>query len=77
MKYENINLDYIIDYCKDHDEVDWLKSTAAKTFKTKDGGKRKITFIEIKIAFAKKFMPDIIPKAKPKNPTMFEIIDAL
>lgn len=38
MKIENINditIDYIIDYCKEHDEVKWLKATAAETIECK------------------------------------------
>lgn len=36
-----------------------------------------ITFIELKMAFVEKFMPEIAPKAEPKAPTMYERIKAL
>lgn len=36
-----------------------------------------ITFVQIKRAFCEKFMPEIMPKAKPKKPTMFDLINAL
>jgi hypothetical protein len=39
--------------------------------------KRPISFIQLKIEFVKKFMPNIMPKAKSKKPTMFDKIKAL
>lgn len=38
---------------------------------------RKPTFIQIKTAFAQKFMPEIAPKAKEKKPSMYDRIAAL
>lgn len=35
---------------------------------------RPISFIQIKLAFAEKFMPEIAPKKQPKKPTMYDII---
>lgn len=67
----------IVNWCVNNKQVDWLKATAALTYTTKDGKTRKITFIELKKAFVEKFMPEIAPKAKKKEPTMFEIIAAL
>lgn len=37
---------------------------------------RPISFIQIKIAFVEKFMPEIAPK-KTKKPTMYDLIAAL
>ena len=65
--YKTMNLDDIIDWCKENNEVDWLKKENAK----------KPTFIQLKVAFAKKFMPEIMPKAKEKKPSMYDIINAL
>ena len=36
-----------------------------------------ISFVQLKYDFCRQFMPDIIPVAKDKEPTMFEIIAAL
>ena len=77
MDYKKMTLDDIIAWCKANSQVDWLKSTAKKTFPTEDGGTRKITFIEIKRAFCEVFMPEIMPKAEPKQPTMWDRINAL
>lgn len=100
MDYKDINLDYIIDYCQEHDEVAWLKKTAAKKVDYKvypkktilvDGKKktvadkeqpyklekRPISFIQIKMEFVEKFMPEIKPVAKAKKPTMYDIIKGL
>ena len=38
---------------------------------------RKPTFLQIKKAFAKKFMPEIIPTASEEKVTMYDIIAAL
>lgn len=76
MNYKTMKIEDIIEWCKANGQVAWLKETAAKTFPT-ESGTRNITFIEIKIAFAQKFMPEIMPKGKPKKPTMYELIAKL
>lgn len=38
---------------------------------------RPISFIQIKIAFCEKFMPEIIPHAKEKKVSMYDLIKAL
>lgn len=77
MNYKDMKIEDIIEWCKANKQVDWLKDTAAKTFTTKEGKTRNITFIELKLAFVKEFMPEIAPKAKPKKPSMFELIAKL
>lgn len=67
LDYKRMNLDDIINWCQANDEVVWLKNQ----------NKLSPTFIQLKVAFAKKFMPEIMPKAKPKKPTMSERIEAL
>ena len=84
MNYKTMNIDDIIEWCKEHGEVAWLKETAAKKVEYKvypkvkgEDGKmhadrtaepkveeKPISFIQIKIAFCEKFMPDIMPKKK-------------
>jgi hypothetical protein len=77
MNYKDMKIEDIINWCQKHNEVEWLKAEANKTFTTKAGKTRNITFIELKLAFVNKFMPDIAPKAKPKKPTMYELIAKL
>lgn len=67
MNYKTMNLDDIVSWCQENNQVEWLKAQ----------GKAKKTFIEIKVNFAKKFMPEIMPKAKEKKPSMYDIINAL
>ena len=74
MDYKSMKIENIIEWCKANGQVAWLKEIAAKKIPTKDGGTRSISFIEIKVAFAQKFMPEIMPKSKPKQPTMYELI---
>lgn len=81
MDYKSMKIEHIIDYCVEHNEVDWLKATMKKTYPTTDKvgnpTTRKITFIEVKGLFVEKYMPEIAPKKKAKKPTMFELVDAL
>ena len=74
MDFKTMRIEDIIDWCKANNQVAWLKETAAKTFPLEDGAERKITFIEIKLAFVDKFMPEIAPARKPKKPSMYELI---
>ena len=95
--YKKLTIEDIIDYCKEHGEVAWLKETAAKKtmqkkypkVKGEDGKyhadknatpvveEKPITFIQIKIAFCEKFMPEIIPHAKEKKTSMYDLIASL
>ena len=78
MNYYKMNLNDIIAWCKANNQVEWLKKEAAKTFKTKSGAVRNITFIEIKRDFCLAFMPEIVPVAKnEKKPSMYDVIAAL
>ena len=97
MDYKKMDINDIIDWCKEHGEVAWLKETAAKKVeykvypKVKDAsGKmvadksatpkiemRPISFIQIKIAFCEKFMPEIMPKKKEGKSSMYDLIASL
>lgn len=75
MELKEVSLDYIIDYCEKHKKVDWLKNIAStEVAPNKNGKERKISFIEIRNAFVREFMPEIAPSAKPKKPSMYERI---
>lgn len=77
MNYKDMRIEDIITWCQENKEVDWLKEAAAKTYKTEDGKERRISFIELKLEFVKKFMPSIAPKAQPKKPSMYDLIAKL
>jgi hypothetical protein len=78
MEYRDIKVDDIINWCVKHNETEWLKRTADKVIPNKDGeGEHRITFIELKLEFVKKFMPEIAPESKPKRPSMYDRIKAL
>jgi intein-encoded DNA endonuclease-like protein len=88
MDFKTMSIDDIIAWCKANDQVEWLKAEAAKTFpikfKDEDGNiyvdekkRRKISHFEIKKDFCKMFMPDIMPKKKPKAKTMWDKIAEL
>lgn len=77
MDYKSMKIEDIIEWCKANNQVAWLKETAAQEIATEEGT-RKISFIELKLAFVRKFMAEIAPKAAaPKKPSMYDMIAAL
>jgi hypothetical protein len=77
---KEIKVDYVIDYCKEQGQwaVEWLKELANKEVPPNKNGKdRKITFIEIRQEFVKRFMPEMLPQAREKKPSMFDVINNL
>lgn len=73
-KLVQIKLEHILDWCQEHDELDWLEKTASKTVE-KDGVEKPISYIEVRKAWAQKFMPELLQKkSKKKAPTMLEKI---
>lgn len=89
MDFKKMNFNDIVDYCKTNNQVPWLKEIMKTTYPTVDKHKQPvldedgkqvyhpITFIELKLEFARKFMPEIIPQAKEKKPSMLDIVNAL
>lgn len=102
MNYKSMNIDDIINWCVENNQVEWLKAEAAKKEKTlrytgrietinaegkkvykadknspQEEKESPISFITLKKNFATKFMPEILPVAEKKEPTMFEKIAAL
>lgn len=88
--YKDWNIDDIIEWCQENDEVAWLKKTAAKEteYKVYPRGENKkadktqkprietrpISFVQLKFEFLEKFMGY---KKKEKKQTMFDRINAL
>lgn len=77
MNYKDMTIEDIIQWCQEHKQVAWLKEAASKTFSTEDGKERRISFIELKLAFVKEFMPELAPKAQPKKASMYDLIAKL
>ena len=73
MNYQTMNFPQIVEWCKANNQTEWLKSQLFD----KEGKKINISFMILKLNFAEKFMPNIIPKAKPKAPTMWDIVKEL
>ena len=70
------NLDFIIDYCQKHNEVEWLKACVnAPVPANKNGKERKKSFVEVQAEFIAKFFPEEAPKKK--KPSMLDRINAL
>lgn len=72
----DINLEIIIDYCKEHGQIAWLKAEIEREVPPdKNGRPRKLSFIELRKAFAIKFMPQFAPKYESKRrKSMYELI---
>ena len=74
---KDITLEYIMAYCKERGEsaVMWLKGIAnTQGLTDKNGKERKITFIEIRQAFIKAYMPELVKEPQEKKPSMYELI---
>lgn len=77
---KEIDLNYIIAYVVNEGKwaVEWLKELANKEMPPNKNGKpRKITFIEIRQEFVRRYMPELAPPAKEKKPSMYERINSL
>lgn len=71
-----IDTEYIIAYCKKHNEVKWLKEVASKTYTGKDDKKRRYGLFQIRKEFVEKFMPDL-HKPNSNKPSLYDRIAAL
>lgn len=69
MDYKTLTFEQIVAWCKANKKTAWLKEYAAAN--------PKISFLVLKKAFCEEFMPEIIPAAKAKKPSMADIIAAL
>ena len=67
LDYKTLNGDGIIEWCVANGQTDWLKENIDKYN----------SFLTLKKAFALKFMPNIIPKAKAKPISFKEKVDKL
>lgn len=74
MDYKTMTFNDIVEWCKENNQVEWLKTEVSRTITTKEGKERNPSYIEVKRNFVLKFMPEIAPKPTKKNPTMLEII---
>ena len=72
-----VSLEFIINYCKAHKEVKWLKETAEKTITDKQGKVRDYPFVNLRSDFMKKFFSDKVKGKAEKKPTMYDLIKAL
>lgn len=68
MEFKTINGEFILAYCKENKQGEWLKEAKATYGKN---------FLAIKRAFCEKFFPSIVPQAKPKKTGFFDEIDKL
>lgn len=67
LDYKMMDINDIINWCKENNQVEWLKAQSES----------KPSFFVLKKAFVEKFMPEIKPVKKEKEPTMWDKIAAL
>ena len=103
MTYQSLTKKDILNWCDEHNQLEWLleeldKKTECKVYprvkvKTEDGKivskvdksnkdnftteLRDRSFVEVKLAFVKKFMPEIAPKPQEKEPTFKDEVKKL
>ena len=72
LKYQSCSLSDLITDAKKEKQVDLLKELAQKKVKGKP-----ITFLALKRLYFEEVHPDLIPVAKKKKQTFYEIIEEL
>lgn len=80
VEINEIGKDFILNFIKEKhpEDIPWLKNLAKKTTYSKKLNRDiPITFLTIRQEFAKKYFPNLIKPAKPKEKTFFELIDEL
>lgn len=73
MNYRTMSYEDIKKYCIENKKNIWLADCLSGKFTSY----KKPTFIQLKNLFCREFMPEIMPIAKPKKPSMFDDIDYL
>ena len=76
-EYNTITLEDMVDYISTEapEDKSWFKKSAFVTRETKEGKKVPVyNHLKAKRAFCQKYMPDIIPVAKPKTPKKSDIL---
>ena len=77
LSYKTLTLEQMIEYIDTNAPKDkqWFKGVATKT-KTSKEGKKYDAYDHFKAReeFCKRYMPEIVPVAKPKKPTKAEIL---
>lgn len=72
--YTECKFEDIVKWCKENNQVEWLKKTVAD-FEAKN--ERKISYIELRNAFYNEFFKELAPKKREKKPSMYDIIASL
>jgi hypothetical protein len=76
-KAAEIDSKYMVDYCLANKQIDFLKAEVNKTMVCKDGSERPNSIFNVRSAFIDKFMPEIKTVAKPKKPTLKDLLKDL
>ncbi len=54
---EDITQEFMINYCKENGQIEWLKEQVQKTYVDKKGKTRRVTWMQVRSNFQAKFFP--------------------
>ena len=77
VEYKKAQFADIIADAKAHGRAEELKTYGLGKVKGKDGKKRQRTFLEIKKFYYQSYYPDMLPIAKPKEKTIYDLLAEL
>lgn len=77
IEYKKAQFADLVADAKTNGRVEDLKEIGLAKVKDKDGGKRKRTYLEIKKIYFSRYYPDMMPKAKEKAKTIYDILEEL
>lgn len=77
VEYKTCQMAHIIADAKAHGRVEELKAYGLGKVKGKDGKKRARTFLEIKKNYYQTYYPEMLPVAKPKEKTIYDLLAEL
>lgn len=56
-KKDSIDQEFMIKYCQEHGQVEWLKEQVQKTYIDKKGKERRVSWVQVRSKFEAKFFP--------------------
>ena len=77
VEYKKEQFADIIADAKAHGRAEELKTYGLAKVKGKEGKKRQRTFLEVKRWYFGQYYPDMLPKAKPRQKTMYDLLEEL
>lgn len=74
LKAKDIKFDFILDYCTENNELEWLNEVVNSTYVNDAGETKDANFPQVKKAFIEKFYPELAPKKKANAMSMKDLV---